>query len=68
MGDEMYNIEIMALRTGQWTFYESLEASRDDVLRHIRLIRCSFPNFSVRAVESDSGHLLRPCDEVMESI
>jgi ribulose bisphosphate carboxylase small subunit len=65
----MYHIEIMGLRTGQWTFYESLEASRDDVLSHIRLIRCSFPNFSVRAVESDSGQLLRLCDrEVTESV
>jgi hypothetical protein len=64
----MYNIEIMASSTGQWTFYESLEAPRGDVLRHIRLVRCSFPNFSVRAIESDSGRLLRPCDEVTESI
>ena len=64
----MYNIEIMGSMSGQWTFYESMDASRDCVLSHIRLIRCSFPNFSVRAVESDSGHLLSPLDlEVMES-
>ena len=64
----MYDIEIMSSKSGQWTFYESMDASRDGVLSHIRLIRCSFPNFSVRAVESDSGHLLSPLDrEVMES-
>lgn len=58
----MYNIEIMNSKSGLWIFYESMDASRDDVLNHIRMIRCSFPNFSVRAVESDSGHLLSPLD------
>ena len=64
----MYNIEIMRSKSGQWDFYESMDASRDGVLSHIRLIRCSFPNFSVRAVESDSGQLLCPFDrEAVES-
>jgi len=64
----MYNIEIMGPGNSQWTFYEAVEESRDDVLNHIRLIRCSFPTFSVRAVESDSGQLLRPFDrEALES-
>ena len=64
----MYSIEIMSSKSGLWTFYESLEACRADVIKHIRLIQCSFPNYSVRAVESDSGRLLRPYDlEVQES-
>ena len=58
----MYCIEIMSSKNGLWTFYESLEACRADVLKHIKLIQCSFPNYSVRAIESDSGRLLRPND------
>jgi len=58
----MYCIEIMSSKNGLWTFYESLEACRADVLKHIKLIQCSFPNYSVRANESDSGQLLRPND------
>lgn len=58
----MYNIEIMSSKAGRWTFYESMEAPWGDVCEYIRLVRCSFPNFSVRAVESDSGQLVRPCD------
>mgnify|MGYP000101809000 CR=1 FL=1 len=64
----MYNIEIMGPSYSQWTFYESLEAPREAVLSHMKLIRCTFPNLSVRAVESDSGQSLCPFDrEAMES-
>ncbi len=58
----MFNIEIMSSKSGLWTFYESLEDCRANVIKHVKLIQCSFPNYSVRAIESDSGQLLRPID------